>query len=245
MKKRFTDCDKWDDPWYQDLPPDYKALWDYICAKCDNAGVWKVNLGLANYLIKPIAVITEQSALDFFNLDKERIQVIRKHYWHIIGFVEFQYGPKLSDKSAPHRQVLSLIESHGLNEKVGYFKPTCRHKDKDIDKDKDKEIGGVGEIEPNQLEKFNELYAAYPTKVERSKALRVYCALAARKGTHDRIMKALSCYRAHLEANSWKQAKKLASWLEEVTDWENYVEPSKEKKYASDDDRRLAKILGK
>jgi hypothetical protein len=50
-KLRFTDAEKWRDPWYQSLPLVLKALWQYLVDNCDNAGVWVVNRKEAEFHI--------------------------------------------------------------------------------------------------------------------------------------------------------------------------------------------------
>lgn len=129
---------------------------------------------------------------------------------------------------------LSLLNS------VTYKNEICTEEEKEQEIKEEKE-----QENPNALNGFEEVWKAYPTKVERSKALRSYCVLAITKGTQERILKALKSYRAHLAANPWKQSQHLAKWLETWVDWENYVEPEKEKKYASNDDRIIAQIRGK
>lgn len=221
MKKRFTDCDKWDDAWFRKLEPQFKVVWEYLRDKCDSAGYWKVDVedlefrcGFKTNQVEVFAAI---------NKGKQRIEDHGDH-WQIIGFVEFQYGT-LSPNCKAHTHIIALIDKYDLK---GYAKGLQTHKDKDKDKETDKEKDKDKE-DFDQLATFEEFWKAYPTKVERSKALRIYCVLAVRKGTHERIMKALSCYRAHLEANAdWKQAKAAFNWLESWVDWENYFEPVKE-----------------
>jgi hypothetical protein len=41
--KRFTETQKWDDPWFRDLPPKLKLAFLFIIDACDNAGFWEVD----------------------------------------------------------------------------------------------------------------------------------------------------------------------------------------------------------
>ena len=43
MAKRFTDAEKWDDPFFMDMPDKFKLAYIFILDKCDQVGVWKVN----------------------------------------------------------------------------------------------------------------------------------------------------------------------------------------------------------
>jgi len=149
MKKRFTDTEIWDDPWFQSLDPVYKCLWKYLCDKCDNSGVWKVNKPLAEFQIK--SAINWDSLHDLFG---DRFMMITESKLFVVAFIEFQYG-ELKESSRPHQQVLRLLQSHGLRYPIDtlsiplakgidtlsipYPKGIHTLLDKDKDKDKDKE----------------------------------------------------------------------------------------------------------
>ncbi len=84
----------------------------------------------------------------------------------------------------------------------------------------------------DQLRHFDLFFKEYPKPIERSKALGAYCVLVQGEKTHERIMKSLVNYRAHLEHENkesvWKKPKNPDKWLEGWMDWENYVAPVKE-----------------
>ena len=137
MGKRFTSTEKWDDPWFRKLPVEYKALWQIICDKCDNAGMWKKDFESAIYFLGE--KVEEETALELFNSEKERVNPINGDLWLIVEFIHFQFG-ELSDKSRVHLSVLGLIAKH---QKKGYGKGiytlAARVKDKEKEQDKDKD----------------------------------------------------------------------------------------------------------
>jgi hypothetical protein len=108
-KLRFTDAEKWRDPWYHGLPLVFKALWQYLTDNCDNAGVWVVNRAEAEFhLGQPIDWDLAAKALS------GRVEALSPSKWHLTKFITFQYPGGLSKKSAPHRQVMRLLDHHGL-----------------------------------------------------------------------------------------------------------------------------------
>jgi hypothetical protein len=128
MAKRFTDTTKWKDVWYQQLPAKYKLFWLYILDECDNAGVWKPNIALAQFQIgEPF----EESEIRRVMAD--RIEFLPSGYWFIRKFIQFQYG-ELSESSKPHLSVLGILKRHSIE----YPKGIYTLKDKDIEKDKEK-----------------------------------------------------------------------------------------------------------
>lgn len=234
MKKRFIDCDKWDDPWFRRLPSEYKTLWDFILCKCDNSGVWKVDFELAKFLTNAMTIDNE-TALIIFNESKERVREFKKGYWFIVDFVSFQFGGFEGNNNF-HRQIRQLLEKHGLSD----FQPQTSPRPAPLEKDKDKEEvkvkeGGVGETNFfNQVTAFEEFWNEYPAKgrLQRSESLRVWCEIVVRREESLRIRTALTKYSAHLKANSdWgKQPKSCSKWLMEWDDWEHHKEPEPEGK---------------
>ena len=51
MAKRFTDTEKWKKPFIRGLQGAYKLLWLYICDDCDHAGIWQVDIDVAQIRI--------------------------------------------------------------------------------------------------------------------------------------------------------------------------------------------------
>lgn len=142
--KRFTDTDKWEDAWYQDLPLKYKMFWNYLCDKCSHFGVWKVNM---KYAIFAIGEPFELSELK--RVFHERIVVLENGDWFIPKFISFQYGNILSRESLPVRKVISFLEDNPdllrflpkitISERVTKGLPKGCKTLKDKDKEKDKE----------------------------------------------------------------------------------------------------------
>lgn len=105
--KRFTETTKWDDPWFRKLPPEAKLFWDWICCKCDQAGVIEPDFDLAAFQTgSPIT----SSILGYF---AGRIDKLPSGKLHIIKFVHFQYG-QLSRSCKPHMPVFAALQRHGL-----------------------------------------------------------------------------------------------------------------------------------
>lgn len=152
--KRFTETEKWRDPWFRKLPHTLKLGYLYLLDAVDNAGVWDPDFDQADFAIGAGVNWPElMAALG------DRLVVLPNGKWHLAKFVEYQYG-ELSEGCKPHAQVLRLMVRHGIDQRVskGYPKGMDTLKDKDKDKDKEKEAA--------------EIYAAYPLKVGRDKAIK-------------------------------------------------------------------------
>lgn len=87
MAKRFTDSEKWKDPFFEELTKDLKLAWLYLLDDCDHAGIWKKSIKRLNFSLD--TNFTEKDLLEAF---KERIIVLNSDKWFIPKFITFQYG---------------------------------------------------------------------------------------------------------------------------------------------------------
>jgi len=109
MAKRFTDNGKWKKRFFKTLSPKYKLLWIYILDDCDHAGIWEVDMEVAQLRIgEPLE---EQKALELFNGNLVVIKGGDK--WFIPDFISFQYG-ELNPNSRVHKSVLDLLEKNSI-----------------------------------------------------------------------------------------------------------------------------------
>ena len=132
MSKRFTDTEKWKKPFIRNLSAPYKLLWLYICDDCDHAGIWQVDIEVAQ--IRVGEKLDEIKALKFFG-DKV-IPIDGGSKWFIPAFIEFQYPSGLSENNKAHTGIIKILEKY--QNQIDEFKPLVSPllgvKDKDMDK---------------------------------------------------------------------------------------------------------------
>ena len=136
-KKRFLDCELWQEDWFVDMPENYKLFWIYLITNCDHAGIWR----------KQISVFTKMNGIEinldefekYINKDKIRIRVVDRGYWLIEDFINFQYGKQLNIKNKVHNSIINILTNNGvnLNSIRGLNEVNLTSKDKDKDKEKD------------------------------------------------------------------------------------------------------------
>jgi hypothetical protein len=169
MAKRFTDTEKWKKPFIRGLQGAYKLLWLYICDDCDHAGIWQVDIDVAQIRIGEKIDINE--AIKIFD---EKIIIFDKgNKWFIPSFIEFQYPSGLNPDNRAHNSIIILLEKYKLLDKQN--KPLtrplqgCKDMDMDMDmvKDKDKvkeqkniEISFLG----NEIIEYWDLWKDYKSK---------------------------------------------------------------------------------
>lgn len=134
--KRFTETSKWDDPWFRKLSPAAKLLWDWMTGKCDPAGVIDADFDLAAF--QTGAGITSATVEEFGH----RVRRLPSGKFHIVRFIEFQYG-QLSETCPAHKPVFRALESNGIQYPSNRVSNTLQDMDKEKDTDKDG-YGGVG-----------------------------------------------------------------------------------------------------
>lgn len=148
MAKRFTDSNKYKKTFIRGLQGAYKLLWDFLYHDCDHAGIWIVDLKIAQYYIGDDMPVNLEEAIKQFNDGEIRVVVIDGgKKWFIPSFIEFQYG-KLSRTNKAHNNIiLPLLKYNLIDESLniiqfspkGLVSPLQGDKDKDKEKEKDKE----------------------------------------------------------------------------------------------------------
>ena len=115
--KRFTETQKWEDPWFRKLKPELKLLWQWLCDRCDNAGIIEPDVELASFQIGypyPINTLSEFG---------ERLVNLPCGKWFLPKFIDFQYG-KLSTDCKAHNPIFISLEKHGIERvSIGYQYP--------------------------------------------------------------------------------------------------------------------------
>lgn len=150
------------------LDAPYKLLWIYVYHDCNHAGIWEVEIDVANIRLK-----IETKIEDAVNIFKEKIVIIDNNSkWFIPSFIDFQYGI-LNPENRAHNSVINILKQHSLISKQGAIKglrsslqgAMDKDKVKDMDKDKDKDSG------------FSDFWDKYNKKIDRVKTERKWDSL--------------------------------------------------------------------
>jgi len=110
VKKRFTDCHKWADPWFRQLSPTAKLLWQWVLDCCDNAGVLDPDWGLASFQIG-------EDILPHIAEIESRIEHLEGGVIFVSKFIGFQY-PTLSRECKAHNPIFASLEKHNLLDRL-------------------------------------------------------------------------------------------------------------------------------
>jgi hypothetical protein len=110
---RFTENQKWNDPWFRNLKPIQKLFWLYILDVCDNAGVWNPDWPDVEFRTGAKVGAWQELASPF----EGRIKVLPSGKLWVIWFVEFQQKTTvLNPANAAHRNIVRLLENEGISD---------------------------------------------------------------------------------------------------------------------------------
>lgn len=110
MAKRFTDTNKWKKTFIRELPSKYKLLWFYILDDCDVAGLWEVDLEIAEIRIGE--KLDKKEAIEYL---KDNINIIDNgKKWFITNFIEFQYGTQLTKTNNIYKSIEKVLIKYDL-----------------------------------------------------------------------------------------------------------------------------------
>lgn len=109
MGKRFTDTEKFTDPWYRRLESKNKILWDWILCACDQAGFISIDFEFVEM------VLNEKYEDDTIEKHfSDRVFRIGQFKYFIPKFIKFQYG-KLNPNALIHKSIIKKLEAHGID----------------------------------------------------------------------------------------------------------------------------------
>lgn len=176
--KRFTETGIWDKLWFRKLTPRLKALWKYLCDRCDPAGVMDADWEAAQFYIgEPCS----EADLEHFNGNA----VMRQGKVFLPQFIEFQYG-KLSAECKPHDKVFEAMRRNGL--KQGEFKLMGAS------------VRPLIKPPPEADPDFETFWSAYPRKVGKVAAMKAW----GRNGRPE-LSVILSAVEAQKSSDQWRK----------------------------------------
>lgn len=103
--RRFTETQKWDDPWFRELAGSHKLVFLYILDRCNNAGFWEVDEAA-------LAFHTKLEGKHFEGALKalERgLQGASGWVW-VRNFLKHQKNDQLNPANPAHRQIIALLK---------------------------------------------------------------------------------------------------------------------------------------
>lgn len=150
MPKRYTDTDKWEDPWFSELDNDSKIIWFYLLDRCNHAGIWKINFKHLKYFCntdKTEDEIREVFAGRFYEFDDK---------WFFPKFLKFQYPKGLHSNKPAIISVRNCLLSYNLSEIINQLLPNNYDIVKDIYKDKDNTKTKIRKPDSEQIKRILE-----------------------------------------------------------------------------------------
>jgi hypothetical protein len=102
--KRFSETEKWKDPWFRGLRPASKLLFLYIVDSCNNAGFWEEDKDFSCY---STGLNSEQYDGAIKGLNRGLIGA-DGWYW-VRTFLKHQKNSELNPDNKAHKQIISLL----------------------------------------------------------------------------------------------------------------------------------------
>jgi len=157
MSYRFTDTEKWSDPWFRKLPAEQKLVFIYMCDRCDCAGFLEMDEELMAFLtgVDSDACLGATKGLARAYLEKDGI------YW-VKNFLKHQKNLPLNPANNAHKAVIASI-----NQRLGLFPsiPQILGANKGLFSPIGKGKGrGNGKKEDLRAVDFPSFWEAYPKK---------------------------------------------------------------------------------
>jgi len=102
--KRFSETEKWDDPWFLELPPPAKLLFLYIIDRCNNAGFLELSPSTIKHHTK-----MEDKAIQGAWKALERGIIVHDGWAWVRRFLRHQKNETLNPENPAHKQIITLL----------------------------------------------------------------------------------------------------------------------------------------
>jgi len=103
---RFTETNKWHDPWFMGLKHGSKLLFFYIIENCDNAGFYEINEKL---LLVSLDITAQQFKGALKGLERG-LEGPSEGWLRVKNFLKHQRNSHLNPANAAHKQIIALLE---------------------------------------------------------------------------------------------------------------------------------------
>lgn len=104
MSARFTETEKWSDPWFQSLPHGSKLLFMYLCDRCNMAGFYEENIREACFHLG----IDESQYKGALKGLESRLVAASGWLW-LKNFLKHQRNTELNPENKAHRGIIRLL----------------------------------------------------------------------------------------------------------------------------------------
>lgn len=167
--RRFTDTEKWSDPWFRSLRAAHKLVFLFIIDRCDNAGFYEIDM---DSMIFHTGLERKHVEAALKALERGIIPGREGWVW-VKNFLFHQRNDQLDPRNLAHRQIIALLKSrydlfkdcNSFKDFIAPYRPL---------------IGVPGNVKvkvnavqhtAEQKRKAEEIYAAYPRKAAKPHAV--------------------------------------------------------------------------
>lgn len=103
--KRFTETNKWDDPWFRELKGAWKLVFLYIIDRCNNAGFWEVDEAAIAWHTK----LTSEHVSGALKGLERGLKGANGWVW-VKNFLRHQKNEVLNESNPAHKQIILLLK---------------------------------------------------------------------------------------------------------------------------------------
>lgn len=106
MAKRFTDTEKWKDPWFLDLSPKAKLLFTFLCDSCDMAGFYEKNDRMVSFHTG-----IDLDEINHLYEELKKSVIIRDRWVFVKNFIRHQKNLPLNPDNNCHKTIIYSLKS--------------------------------------------------------------------------------------------------------------------------------------